>query len=221
MDDSGQLITKNPSYPRVLNALVKWYSGEAKSISAALEEVDLPRSTFYNVKSNYADDFALIDAEARRIALNRINGVRLAFDAESLLTSIEAQRKAREALLGHIDALASILAGETMEYQDDDGDVRVIVPYPRDRIAAANSLLELAKGWVGHDSSDKLLGLLGRLADAQRDRDDDQATEEQQAKVELPLMGPTSNFSRVEIEAPDGRVITITSDDPVDVVDES
>ena len=96
--------------------LVLYYSGQAVSIQAAVEQVDgIGRTTFYKYKGDYPDEFEAISREAKAEAFKDKDDKQIAFDAEQFDVSVRLQREAFAYLIESLPGIASIAKGEVRE----------------------------------------------------------------------------------------------------------
>lgn len=190
----------SPDQARALKAaLASYYKGE-RSLTEALDiEEGTSTSTYYRLKDEHPSQMEQIDRSARREALLDKAGLQLHIEGAMMTESLAAQREAAMALLQTIPHLLEIATGRSREVEvtgrDGESYTKMIASYPRDMVAAAKLLQEIARG-----------GTLPELptnfsaADEKDDRAPDPST----------LLGPGPDFSRIEITTPDGRRLTAT-----------
>jgi hypothetical protein len=103
-----------------------------------------------------------------------------------------------------LSALERIARGEPWVVEG-----KTIVPYPRDRIAAANLMREIARNGVMPE------GYARRREMVEADK----AQKPEPRKQLIPLLGVDPNFSRVTVSTPDGTEYTaeVKQEDVIDV----
>ncbi len=190
----------------ILEALVKYYSGGAKIADALTETEGISKSTYYNRKEQFPDEMDKLHAEARAKVLSERSGAQLAFEARILDQSYVLQEAAAQALLKLVPVLERTARGEP-RIVSVGGKEKMIVPYPRDRVEATRLMMSIAKDGVMPE-------WLGRR------RSVEAAKPPVESRVPMiPVLGISTNFSKVSATTPDGRVITATVERDGDVVD--
>ena len=142
--------------------------------------------------------------------MSEIAGDKLAADSEAIRFSVEVQREAREALMAALPHLASIARGEVfvvdLGEKDKDGNpvMKRIISYPRDSIAAASVLLDIARTGV-QPKGYRLPGL--EVEEVEEPR-----------KPMIPVLGIGADFTSIKARRPDGTEFTAEVK-PGDVID--
>jgi hypothetical protein len=122
------------------------------------------------------------------------------------------QREAREWLMAALPHLASIACGEVyfvdLGEKDKDGNpvLKRIIPYPRDSIAAASVLLDIARTGV-QPKHYRLPGM------------ETEVEVEEPRQPMIPVLGIGADFTRITATAPDGTEFTaeVTPGDVIEV----
>jgi hypothetical protein len=213
MDANANVTTKNiPDHERqaFYEALLRYYT-QGPPITDAFDQVEAGLiDRYYRRKKAFPDEIKRIDREARRMATAEIAGDKLAADSQAIRFSAEMQRQAREWLMAALPHLASIACGEVyfvdLGEKDKDGNpvLKRIIPYPRDSIAAASVLLDIARTGV-QPKHYRLPGV-----------EVEEVEEPRQPMI--PVLGIGADFTRVTATRPDGTEFTAEVK-PGDVID--
>jgi len=189
-----------------------------ESLSKVIDEVgSISRTTFYRIRKQYPDDFEEIRRGVLRSVLSRRSDSRLAHDAYKETLTYDLEHHVGDHARSIVDQLLLIVNGKPYEVEvlvnrrNDDGEWELvyepksIVPYPRDIIAAANSLYAFLKEGVLPESS--------HVAAASPV----EVTEEQSGL--MPIFGGNTAFSKIEATRPDGTrfSINVGQDDIIEV----
>jgi hypothetical protein len=166
---------------------------------------------YYRRKKAFPDEIKRIDREARTMATAEIAGDKLAADSQAIRYSAEVQRQAREWLMKALPHLASIARGEVfvvdLGEKDRDGNpvLKRVIPYPRDSIAAASVLLDIARTGV-QPKHCRVPGL------------EVEEVEEPRTPM-IPVLGIGTDFTSITATKPDGTKFTaeVTPGDVIDV----
>jgi hypothetical protein len=203
MDANANAPTKNiPDDERkaFYEALLRYYT-QGPPITDAFNQVEAGLiDRYYRRKKAFPDEIKRIDREARRMAMSEIAGDKLAADSQAIRFSAVIQREAREWLMKALPHLASIACGEVyfvdLGEKDKDGNpvLKRIIPYPRDQIAAATVLLDIARTGV-QPKHYRLPGV-----------EVDEVEEPRQPMI--PVLGIGADFTRVTATRPDGTEFT-------------
>jgi hypothetical protein len=187
-------------------ALVLYYTGTSP-IRAAFDQVEPGLvDRYYRRKKKYLEEIDEINVEARHIALQKRSAAQLAFESRQEAFSMELQRAAAAMLEGALPGLADIAEGKPYTVYDEAiGQEKVIIPYPRDQIAAFNTLRTLARE-----------GLLPQNMVTRRGSSAEQG-ETDKGQL-LPLIGVATDFRRITAQRADGTTLTATVEHP-DVID--
>jgi hypothetical protein len=182
-------------------ALLRYYT-QGPPITDAFDQVEAGLiDRYYRRKKRFPEEIKRIDRQARRMAMSEIAGDKLAADSQAIRYSAEVQREAREWLMKALPHLASIALGEVqvvdLGQKDKDGNpvLKRIIPYPRDSIAAASVLLDIARTGVQPKRF--------RMASVEPD-----VEEEEPKKPMIPVLGVGADFTRVTATRPDGTEFT-------------
>jgi hypothetical protein len=159
---------------------------------------------YYRRRKNYPEEIEAINREARAAVMRELSGDQLAFEARQIRESWEIQRTAIEYPKEALSALERIARGEPWIVEG-----KTIIPYPRDRIAAANLMREIARNGVmpeGYARRRKMVGA-------------DKGEKPEPKKQLIPLLGVEPNFSRVTVSTPDGAEYTaeVKQEDVIEV----
>jgi hypothetical protein len=160
---------------------------------------------YYRRRKKHPEEIEAINREARAAAVKELSGDQLAFESQQIKESRELQMAAIESTNEALDKLGRIVKGEAFRVGD-----KVIIPYPRDIIAAANLILEIArKGVMPATYSGRLREFL----------EADKEQKPKPSKQLLPLIGIEPNFSRITATRPDGTKFTaeVKQEDVIDV----
>jgi hypothetical protein len=203
MNANANVTTKNISDDErkaFYEALLRYYT-QGPPITDAFDQVEAGLiDRYYRRKKAFPDEIKRIDREARRMATAEIAGDKLAADSQAIRFSAEVQREAREALMKALPHLASIACGEVyfvdLGEKDKDGNpvLKRVIPYPRDQIAAASVLLDIARTGV-QPKGYRLPGV------------EVEEVEEPQRPM-IPVLGIGADFTRVTATRPDGTEFT-------------
>jgi hypothetical protein len=165
---------------------------------------------YYRRKKAYPDEMADIEREAQDEARGERSFERLGFEARQERLSWEMQESASEVALELIDELVRIAKGEprVVEITGGDGFVeyKSSIPYPRDQIAAAKALLDIAR--------------YGLLPANWKPTNSPGEQKENERVGLMPLFSGNTAFKTISAVTPDGKIITATVDDPEIVVTE-
>jgi hypothetical protein len=204
MNANANVTTKNiPDHEReaFYEALLRYYT-QGPPITDAFDQVEAGLiDRYYRRKKRFPEEIKRIDRQARRMAMSEIAGDKLAADSQAIRYSAEVQREAREWLMKALPHLASIALGEVqvvdLGQKDKDGNpvLKRIIPYPRDSIAAASVLLDIARTGVQPKRF--------RMASVEPD-----VEEEEPKKPMIPVLGVGADFTRVTATRPDGTEFT-------------
>jgi hypothetical protein len=204
MNANANVTTKNiPDHERkaFYEALLLYYT-QGPPITKAFDQVEPGLiDRYYRRKKAFPDEIKRIDREARRMATAEIAGDKLAADSQAIRFSAVVQREARDALMATLPHLVSIALGEVqvvdLGEKDKDGNpvLKRVIPYPRDSIAAASVLLDIARTGV----QPKRL----RMASVEPE-----VEEEEPRKPMIPVLGIGADFTRVTATRPDGTEFT-------------
>jgi hypothetical protein len=215
MDANANVTTKNiPDHERqaFYEALLRYYT-QGPPITDAFDQVEAGLiDRYYRRKKAFPDEIKRIDREARRMATAEIAGDKLAADSQAIRFSAEMQRQAREWLMAALPHLASIACGEVyfvdLGEKDKDGNpvLKRIIPYPRDSIAAASVLLDIARTGV-QPKHYRLPGM------------ETEVEVEEPRQPMIPVLGIGADFTRITATAPDGTEFTaeVTPGDVIEV----
>jgi hypothetical protein len=205
MNANANVTTKNISDDErkaFYEALLRYYT-QGPPITDAFNQVEAGLiDRYYRRKKAFPDEIKRIDREARRMAMSEIAGDRLAADSQAIRFSAEVQRQAREWLMKVLPHLASIACGEVyvvdLGEKDKDGNpvMKRIIPYPRDQIAAATVLLDIARTGV-QPKGYRLPGMELEVEEVEEPR-----------KPMIPVLGIGADFTRITATAPDGTEFT-------------
>jgi hypothetical protein len=88
---------------------------------------------YYRRRKKYPEEVEAVNREARAAAMRKLSGDQMAFEARQIRESWRIQRAAIEMMDQALRALERIVRGEPWVVEG-----KTIIPYPRDRIAAAN-----------------------------------------------------------------------------------
>jgi hypothetical protein len=203
--DEQTALTKNDEAERIPESvrtvlkqvLVLYYSGQAVSIQAAVEQVDgIGSTTFYKYRGDYPDEFEAISREAKAEAYKERDSKQVAFDAEQFDVSVQLQRMAFEYLLESLPHIADIAQGKPRDVKSG-GKKKTIVPYPRDQNEAVKILQQLARGGVLPESTPgKVAGMIGE-------------PDEGNKESKLPALPISAEFTSVVAKAADGTTVTV------------
>jgi hypothetical protein len=209
MDEQTALTKKDESIPEPVRGILKqvlvlYYSGQAVSIQAAVEQVDgIGRTTFYKYKGDYPAEFEAISREAKAEAYRDRDDKQVAFDAEQFDVSVRLQRMAFDYLIDSLPKIADIAKGEAREVKVD-GKKKVIVPYPRDQNEAVKILQQLARGGVLPESApSRVSQMLGEPDEGDRES-------------RLPVLLISDGFTSVVAKAADGTTVTVERGDIIE-----
>jgi hypothetical protein len=215
MDANANVTTKNiPDSERqaFLEALLRYYT-QGPPITAAFDQVEAGLiDRHYRRKKAFPGEIKRIDREARRMATAEIAGDKLAADSQAIRFSAVVQREAREGLMKALPHLASIARGEVfvvdLGEKDKDGNpvLKRVIPYPRDSIAAASVLLDIARTGVQPKHY--------RLPDVELEVEE---VEEPRTPM-IPVLGIGTDFTSITATKPDGTKFTAEVK-PGDVID--
>jgi hypothetical protein len=222
MDNNGQLPDKKTDdtrWPLIQQALELFYSGRSGSLTTAVEMIDgLARSTLYLYREKFPDEYAELELAVRNAAVKERQATELAFAREQLERSIEAQRKASQAVLNQLPELVRIAQGEPKEYTvhvkgKDKPETRTVVPYPRDQLKATEILTGLAQ--------DGLLAERGRgLAVVQAAKIEEEKKPPPPERPALNVPGLVGDFTSVRATTEDGSIVEASVRQPsLDVID--
>jgi hypothetical protein len=202
--NANVITTKNISDDErkaFFEALLRYYT-QGPPITDAFNQVEAGLiDRYYRRKKAFPDEIKRIDREARRMATAEIAGDKLAADSQAIRFSAVVQREAREALMAALPHLASIARGEVfvvdLGEKDRDGNpvLKRIIPYPRDSIAAASVLLDIAREGVQPKRF--------RMASVEPDEE-----VEEPRQPMIPVLGIGADFTRVTATRPDGTEFT-------------
>jgi hypothetical protein len=183
-------------------ALVRYYT-QGPSITDAFNQVEAGLiDRYYRRKKRFPDEIKRIDREARMMAMSEIAGDKLAADSQAIRFSAEVQREAREWLVKALPHLASIALGEVqvvdLGQKDKDGNpvLKRVIPYPRDSIAAASVLLDIARTGV-QPKGYRLPGVELEVEEVEEPR-----------TPMIPVLGIGTNFTSITATKPDGTKFT-------------
>ena len=214
MNANANVTTKNiPDHEREAfhEALLRYYT-QGPPITEAFDQVEPGLiDRYYRRRKAFPEEIKRIDREARRMAASEIAGDKLAADSEAIRFSAVVQREAREALMAALPHLASITRGEVfvvdLGEKDRDGNpvTKRIIPYPRDIVAAASVLLDIARSGVQPQHY--------RLPSVEPE-----VEEEEPKKPMIPVLGIGADFTRITATRPDGTQFTAEVK-PGDVID--
>jgi len=202
MNTNANATTKTiPDYEReAFQAALFLYYTQGPPITDAFNQVEAGLiDRYYRRKKRFPDEIKRIDREARRMAMSEIAGDKLAADSEAIRFSAVVQREAREALMAALPHLASIARGEVfvVDLGEKDGNpvVKRIIPYPRDVVAAATVLRDIARVGVQPERY--------RTPSVEPD-----VEEEEPRKPMIPLLGVDADFTSITATRPDGTKFT-------------
>jgi hypothetical protein len=213
--NANVITTKNISDDErkaFFEALLRYYT-QGPPITDAFNQVEAGLiDRYYRRKKAFPDEIKRIDREARRMATAEIAGDKLAADSQAIRYSAEVQREAREWLMKALPHLASIACGEVyfvdLGEKDKDGNpvLKRIIPYPRDSIAAASVLLDIARTGV-QPKHYRLPGM------------ETEVEVEEPRQPMIPVLGIGADFTRITATAPDGTEFTaeVTPGDVIEV----
>jgi hypothetical protein len=216
MNTNANVTTKNISDDErkaFYEALLRYYT-QGPPITDAFNQVEAGLiDRYYRRKKAFPDEIKRIDREARRMATAEIAGDKLAADSQAIRYSAEIQREAREWLMKVLPHLASIACGEVfvvdLGEKDKDGDpvLKRIIPYPRDQVAAASVLLDIARTGV-QPKGYRLPGMELEVDEVEEPR-----------KPMIPVLGIGADFTRITATTPDGTEFTaeVTPGDVIEV----
>jgi hypothetical protein len=214
MNANANVTTKNISDDErkaFYEALLRYYT-QGPPITDAFNQVEPGLiDRYYRRKKAFPDEIKRIDREARRMATAELAGDKLAADSQALRFSVVIQREAREWLMKALPHLASIALGEVhvvdLGEKDKDGNpvLKRVIPYPRDQIAAATVLLDIARTGV-QPKGYRLPGV--EVEEVEEPR-----------KPMIPVLGIGADFTRVTATRPDGTEFTaeVTPGDVIEV----
>jgi hypothetical protein len=215
MNANANVTTKNiPEQERqaFFEALLRYYT-QGPPITDAFNQVEAGLiDRYYRRKKAFPDEIKRIDREARRMATAEIAGDKLAADSQAIRYSAEVQREAREWLMKALPHLASIALGEVqvvdLGQKDKDGNpvLKRVIPYPRDSIAAASVLLDIARTGV-QPKHYRLPAMELEVEEVEEPR-----------TPMIPVLGIGADFTRITATAPDGTEFTAEVK-PGDVID--
>jgi hypothetical protein len=215
MNANANVTTKNISDDErkaFYEALLRYYT-HGPPITDAFDQVEAGLiDRYYRRKKAFPDEIKRIDREARRMATAEIAGDKLAADSQAIRFSAVLQREAREWLMAALPHLASIACGEVyfvdLGEKDKDGNpvLKRIIPYPRDSIAAASVLLDIARTGV-QPKHYRLPGM------------ETEVEVEEPRQPMIPVLGIGADFTRITATAPDGTEFTaeVTPGDVIEV----
>jgi hypothetical protein len=216
MNTNANVTTKNISDDErkaFYEALLRYYT-QGPPITDAFNQVEAGLiDRYYRRKKAFPDEIKRIDREARRMATAEIAGDKLAADSQAIRYSAEIQREAREWLMKVLPHLASIACGEVfvvdLGEKDKDGDpvLKRIIPYPRDQVAAASVLLDIARTGV-QPKGYRRPGMELEVDEVEEPR-----------KPMIPVLGIGADFTRITATTPDGTEFTaeVTPGDVIEV----
>jgi hypothetical protein len=161
---------------------------------------------YYRRRKRYPEEIAAIDREAKGAAMRELSGDQLAFESRQMRKSRELQMAAIESTKEALEKLERIVNGEAFRVEG-----KVIIPYPRDIIAATNVILEIARKGVMPETYPRRLR---QFLEA------DKEEKAERSKPYIPVLGVNPNFSRVTTTLPDGTEYTaeVKRPDVIDVV---
>jgi hypothetical protein len=178
--------------------------GQGMRMNDAFDQVEAGlMDRYYRRRKNYPDEIEAINREAKAAAMRELSGDQLAFEARQMRKSRELQMAAIKATHETLDRLVRIVSGEAFIVEG-----KVIIPYPRDIIAAGNVILEIArKGVMPATYPRRLRQFLEADKEEKAERE----------KPDIPSLGLNPNFSKFSATAPDGTTYTaeITKDGEV------
>jgi hypothetical protein len=165
--------------------------GQGMRMNDAFDQVEAGlMDRYYRRRKNYPEEIEAVNREARAAVMRELSGDQLAFESRQLRASKELQMAAIKATHEALDKLGRIVNGEVFVVEG-----KVIIPYPRDMIAAANVILEIARKGVMPATYPRRLG---EFLEA------DKEEKPEQRKPVIPLMGVNPQFRSFQITGIDG-----------------
>ena len=177
-----------------LKAMILYYS-EGLLIADAFDQVEPGLvDRYYRRRKLYPEEIEEINREALAVAQKEVSGEQLALAARQMRESRELQMAAIEATKEALTKLGRIVNCEPFTVEG-----KVIIPYPRDIIAAANVILEIArKGVMPATYPRRLREFL----------EADKRQEPERTKPFIPVLGVNPKFSKITATAADGTEFT-------------
>ena len=132
-------------------ALLRHYLGA--SLSKAFEATkSVSRATYYRLRKEYPGEVSRIEGEAKKEALENMSDNLLSLRCAMTTCSVDIQRRAAEILIAGLAVIERIIRGEpeilhlkVLRNGEEVEETRVIIPQPRDQIAAMRLVHAIAR----------------------------------------------------------------------------